>query len=77
MANQGYAAANIVDFVRGFGQRKKDAQVEGAMKNYLTNPQQAIAEVNAIDANRGIALRDKNVQDQMAADEVVPSDALP
>jgi hypothetical protein len=73
MANQGYAAANIVDFVRGFGQRKKDAQVEGAMKNYLTNPQQAIAEVNAIDANRGIALRDKNVQDQMAADEAASS----
>lgn len=62
----GYAAANIVDFVRGFGQRRKAAHVEEAMKNYIGRPEQAIQEVNQYDPNTAIALRDKNIADTAA-----------
>ena len=62
----GYAAANIVDFVRGFGERRKAAHVEDAMKNYIGHPEQAIQEVNQYDPNTAIALRDKNIADTAA-----------
>lgn len=60
----GYAAGNIVDFIRGFGQRKEAAQVKEAQKNYLNDPAAAIQEVNQINPNVALALRDDN-QNQM------------
>lgn len=74
-----YAAGNIVDFVRGFGQRKEDAQVKGALQNYLTDPQASIQAVNAINPDRGIPLaqayEDRSTQLAKAAQATKDSEA--
>lgn len=61
-----YAAGNIVDFIGGFGQRRKAAQIDEAMKNYLANPDQAVQDVNAVSGQAGIAMHDRQIADQTA-----------
>lgn len=61
-----YAAGNIVDFIRGFGQRKKDAQIESTLKNYLTDPQATIQQVNEIDSRVAIPMQ-QEFEDRAAA----------
>lgn len=61
-----YAAANIVDFIRGFGQRKEQGRIKDAMTNYMSNPQgtiEAINEINPIIANQ----MNQDYQDRSAA----------
>lgn len=62
----GYAAANIVDFVRGFGQRKEAARVKEEMKNYLTAPEATISAVNQINPFDAIKLKDDYTADKAA-----------
>jgi hypothetical protein len=61
-----YAAANIVDFVRGFGERKRNARVNEELKNYLTNPEATVQAINEIDAPRAIAFDEKRRADEAA-----------
>lgn len=60
----GYAAANIVDFVRGFGQRKEASQVKNEMKNYLADPEATIQKVNQINPEIAIPLHENRMQQQ-------------
>lgn len=55
----GYAAGNIVDFIRGFGQRRKAAQIDDALKNYLTDPEATVKAVNQISGQAGVELADQ------------------
>lgn len=62
----GYAAANIVDFVRGFGERKKQSRVNEQLQNYLVDPTGTIGAINEIDAPTALALKDKYTADMSA-----------
>lgn len=65
-------AANMVDFVRGFGERKKNARIERASRNYLNNPEAAIQEISQIDGPTAIAMDRQHTADvsaQLAAQQ--------
>lgn len=61
------AAQNIVDFVRGFGERKRAADIRGRLKNYLTDPEGTIAAVNEIDAPTAINLNAQHINEVQQA----------
>lgn len=56
-----YAAANIVDFVRGFGKRREEAKIKDALSNYLSAPEASIAEVNKINPQVAIPLQNAHL----------------
>lgn len=58
---------NIIGMVRDIHDRQQNSQIGDAEKNYLTNPDAAIAAVNQIDAPTAIALQRQHVADQAAA----------
>lgn len=62
-----YVAGNIVDFIRGFGQRKREARVNNELKNYLNDPQATVAAVMQDDPRFAIQLNDKRMADEAAA----------
>lgn len=62
------AAQGIVDFIRGFGQRKEAAQVKDQLKNYMTDPTGTITAVNQIDPYTGMALNTQH-QNELATQQ--------
>lgn len=64
-----FAAQNIVDFVRGFGQRRIDNHTADLERNYLNDPQGTIAAVQQQNPSAGFKLQSyKADQDKAAAD---------
>jgi hypothetical protein len=64
---------NVVNTIAGINQRRRAAQVNDAAANFLTNPQEAIANVSNIDSGAGIALQDKYTAQQSAQRELQDS----
>lgn len=68
-----YAAANIVDFVRGFGKRREEAKIKDALSNYLSAPEASIKAVNEINPQVAIPLQnaylDRKTQEAKQAEE--------
>lgn len=61
-----YAAGNIVDFIRGFGERRRQAQIDDAMTNYMADPGQAIQQISQIRGGLPTALE---LQDRLDAEK--------
>lgn len=69
-----YAAANIVDFVRGFGKRREESKIKDALSNYLSAPEASIAEVNKINPQVAIPLQ-QNFEDRKLSTAKAQEDA--
>lgn len=59
---------NVIGLVRDINERKKNAQINEELKNYLTNPELAVAMVNEIDAPTAIGLDRQRRADSQSAE---------